>query len=95
MKRLMVNLLVVAACLILCVGCSTVKPAQEQPTDAVTSPAKKQASATHDYPMEWFVRGWLLGEAPPPDFPEGGNKGGWGWYYVGVMLQILGQSLNK
>ena len=95
MKRIMVNWLAVTACLILCVGCSTVKPAQGQPTAAVTTPVQKQESAPRNYPMEWFVRGWLLGEAPPPDFPQGGDKGGWGWYYVAAMLQILGQCLNK
>jgi predicted component of type VI protein secretion system len=61
MKRLMANLLAMAACLILCVGCSSVQPAQEPRAAAATPPAQKQAAAAHDYPMEWFVRIRLAG----------------------------------
>jgi hypothetical protein len=96
MKRFVVNLLAVAACLILCAGCSSLQPSPEPRAAAVTTPAQKQVSVPHDYPMAWFVRGWLLGEAPPPDFHEGIDKRGWGWLYIiGIMLEGIGPCLNK
>ena len=94
MKRLVVNLLAVATCLLFCVGCSTLKPAQEPRTAAAGPLVPKQASAPHNYPFKWFVRGWLLGQAPPPDVHENTN-GSWGWYYLGMILECLGQGLNK
>jgi hypothetical protein len=78
----MVNWLVVAGCLILCVGCSSLKSSQEQSAAAVTPPVQKHASAYHDSPMARFVK----------DFPQGG---GWGWYWVGLVLQVSGQYLAK
>jgi hypothetical protein len=90
MKRLMVNWLLVAGCLILCVGCSSLKSSQEQSAAAVTPPVPKHAPAYHDSPLARFVKDWW--ETPPPDFPQGG---GWGWYWVGLVLQVSGQYLAK
>jgi hypothetical protein len=93
MKRLMLNWLVEAACLILCVGCSSLKSSQEQQATAVTPPVQKQAPSYHNSPMARVVKNWW--ETPPPDFPQGSADSGWGWYWLGLILQGSGQYLAK
>ena len=62
MKNLLVNFL---ACLVLCVGCSSVKPEQKPPV-AVVPADQEQIYITHMNFMARFVNGWLK-ESPPPD----------------------------
>ena len=95
MKRMIAYQFVLLTVFALCVGCSSVKPAPGQNMTAVVSPPQEEPPPPHDYPMKWFVDGWLLGKAPPPDFPEPGNEGSEAWAWLGVILQDLGQSLCK
>jgi len=92
MKRFMVNWLVVAVCLFLCVGCSSLKPTQGQSTAA--PPAPEKAAAEQNYPMKWFVHGWLTGDAPPPDFTPGAYKDEWGSGIVGLAC-LIAQCVKK
>ena len=75
MKRFMANWLAIAVCVILCVGCSSVQPAQKQPVAAVAPPVQRQLCSTHHGIMKKFVDGWLKGNAPPPDMSEKDNTG--------------------
>jgi hypothetical protein len=86
MKRLMVNWMVVAGCLFICVGCASVKPSQEQQASVVTPPAK-------NYAMVGIIKNWW--ETPPPDFPEASGNSALAWYYVGLVLAGFGPCLNK
>ena len=88
----MVHWLVVVGCLFFCAGCSSVKPAQRQGT--TTSPVQTQALAAYDYPMKWFIHGWLTGDAPPPDFTQGSYKDEWGSGIVG-MACLIAQCVKK
>ncbi|HMD52942.1 MAG TPA: hypothetical protein VKJ65_00120 [Phycisphaerae bacterium] len=93
MKLIVLNLLVVCGTLQSCVGYSTVKPAAEQHSVAAIAAAPKPAHVRHDYPMSWFVRGWLAGESASPDFPEPGDNGSSAWLGLGVPLECLGYLL--
>ncbi|MGC9943638.1 MAG: hypothetical protein ABSE48_17570 [Verrucomicrobiota bacterium] len=90
MKPIVLHTMLVVGTLLLCAGCSTVNPAAEQHSVAATSDNQKPANVRHDYPMSWFVRGWLAGESTPPDFPEPGDNGSYAWMAVGVPFEILG-----
>ena len=85
----------------LCTGCCSVQPAHPLAATAVASvPADKgkgkdKDSAAQDYPMKWFVDGWLLGRSAPPDFPEPGDDGSQAWLLIGWPFQILGQCLAR
>jgi hypothetical protein len=82
----MIYWLSVVVCLVSCVGCSTVKPAQSQ--SAATPAVQAQTSAPHNYPMKWFVHGWLMGDAPPPDYNPGNYKDEWGSGVVGLAYLV-------
>ena len=95
MQRISIGLIAVLLGMGLCVGCSTIKPSPDQGSAAVTPPAAKQASATYEYPFQWFVRGWLEGKAYTPDYEKEEGKEDWGWYGIGLILASLGQGLAR
>jgi hypothetical protein len=96
MKKIILQAAAFAFCLILLVGCATAKPAQKQTEAAAVAPSvRKQPSAAHNSPMRLFVRGWLEGNAPPPDFKEEDKTGiaaclGAAYYASIVGLLIAG-----
>jgi len=96
MKRIILPQLAILACLILCLGCSGVTPAPAQPVAAATSPTQKSAPAAAPGLTKTFVDAWLKGQAPPPDFSQGGGGDNYGWTFIGMILQCTGTILvNK
>jgi hypothetical protein len=83
MKRVIVNLLSVV-CLILCAGCSSVKPAQ--PVAVITPSFQEQTNTTHTNLMTKFVNGWFK-KAPPPDLGETDVNGGV-YYTTEIFLMV-------
>jgi hypothetical protein len=75
MKMLMLNSLALAVCMILSVGCSSVKPTQPQPAAAVVPSVQKPPCAAHNSLMRRFVGEWLEGNAPPPGVTEEDKTG--------------------
>ena len=95
----MLNSLALAVCMILLFGCSSVKPAQEHPITAVAPSVQKQPCVAHNSPMNRFVRGWLKGNAPPPDVTEE-DKTGIGAcagvaYYASMTGLMIAQIAHK
>jgi len=96
MKRIVLSQLVIPACLFLCLGCSGVTPAPGPPVAAATSPAQKRDPAAAPGLTKTFVDAWLKGQAPPPDFSQGGGGDNYGWTLIGMILQCTGTILvNK
>ena len=96
MKRITVYWLVGVAWLVLCFGCSSLKPSPAQHAAALTSPVPKKAPAYHDSPITSFVHGWLIGgEAPSPDFPQGIDYGHWQWYEFEWFFELIARCVNK
>src|SRR5450631_230205 len=75
MKRLLFKLLILAGCISLTLGCSSVNPQQKQPVATVAPSVQKRPCVAHNSLMKQFVRGWLEGNAPPPDFKEEDKTG--------------------
>jgi hypothetical protein len=94
-KLLILILPALCGVLLLCAGCSTVQPAPEQHPVAAIPAAPKPEQPKRDYPMSWFVRGWLAGESSPPDYSEPGDNGSWAWLALGVPLEFAGFFLAR
>jgi len=75
LKRFIFNSLALASCLVLMVGCSSVKPTQKQSAATVPASVENQPCAAHNSIMQRFVRGWLEGNGPPPDVTEEDKTG--------------------
>jgi hypothetical protein len=91
MKRIVLAQLAILACLFLCLGCSGVKPAPAPPVVAAASP--QQSPSPSPGLTKRFVDAWLKGQAPPPDFSQGGGDGNYGWTFFGMILQCTGSIL--
>jgi hypothetical protein len=71
----MLNSLALASCIVMIVGCSSVKPTQKQSATTVPPSVQNQPCVTHNSIMKRFFRGWLEGNAPPPDVTEEDKTG--------------------
>jgi hypothetical protein len=96
MKPGVINLLAVCGALILCVGCSTIKPATSQPPIAAAAPTTPKPDPSlqyqpHDNPMSKFVRGWLEGDTAGTPL-QAGDTVSLAWLYLGLPF-YLGESL--
>ena len=92
MKRLIASVLAAVGCLVFCVGCWSAKPAPLQNASAQSTNAPPtQASAPHNYPMKWFVHGWLMGDCPSPDYTPATYDGslGQGLIALGYLIAQL------
>jgi len=75
MKSSRLNSLSLAVCMMVFVGCSSVKPAPKQSPAADTPAVQKQPRVAHISLTKRFVHGWLEGKAPPPDVTEEDKTG--------------------
>jgi len=75
MKSFWLISLSLAVCMIVFVGCASVKPAPKQSLAAVTPAVQKQPGVAHVSLTKRFVRGWLEGKSPPPDVTEEDKTG--------------------
>ncbi len=62
-------------CMTLFAGCSSVKPAPKQSAAVITPSVQPQPYVPHNSLWNKFVRGWLNGDAPPPDYKEEDKTG--------------------
>jgi hypothetical protein len=99
MKKFLLNSLALGVCINLFVGCSSVKPAQKQPAVAVTPSVQNERCVAHNSLMRGFVRGWLEGNAPPPDVTEQDKTGIASClgaaYYASVVGLLIAQGIQK
>jgi hypothetical protein len=92
MKKIILNSLALAICMIFVIGCSSVKPTQKQSSVAVAPFDQNQPCVVHNSVMGRFVRDWLKGDAPPPDVTEEDKTGiaaGCGVAYKASMVGLL------
>jgi hypothetical protein len=91
MNRLALNYLILAICVILSVGCSSVKTAQKQSAAVVVTPSvQKKQCVAHNSLMKIFVSEWLQGNSPPPDVTEVDKTGVTAYLGVAYYASLVG-----